>query len=65
MTIEGTRGLPHARRRKPDVESAWLSDRARPTSLKFIGNTAYIVTLGGDIWTIDICGYSEHSGGDE
>jgi hypothetical protein len=25
----------------------------RPTSLKFIGNTAYIVTLTGEIWTID------------
>jgi sugar lactone lactonase YvrE len=25
----------------------------RPTSLKFIGNTAYVVTLGGEIWTID------------
>jgi hypothetical protein len=25
----------------------------RPTSLKFIGNTAYIVTLAGEIWTVD------------
>ncbi len=25
----------------------------RPTSLEIIGNTAYIVTLGGEIWTID------------
>jgi len=25
----------------------------RPTSLEFIGNTAYIVTLTGEIWTID------------
>jgi sugar lactone lactonase YvrE len=25
----------------------------RPTSLKFIGNTAYVVTLPGDIWKID------------
>lgn len=25
----------------------------RPTSLKFIGNTAYILTLTGEIWTID------------
>ena len=25
----------------------------RPTSLEIIGNTAYIVTLGGDIWTVD------------
>ena len=24
-----------------------------PTSLEIIGNTAYIVTLGGDIWTVD------------
>ena len=25
----------------------------RPTSLEFIGNTAYIITLTGEIWTID------------
>jgi hypothetical protein len=25
----------------------------RPTSLEFIGNTAYVVTLTGEIWTID------------
>jgi hypothetical protein len=25
----------------------------RPTSLEIIGNTAYVVTLGGEIWTID------------
>ena len=25
----------------------------RPTSLEFIGTTAYVVTLGGDIWKID------------
>jgi hypothetical protein len=25
----------------------------RPTSLEIIGNTAYIVTLGGDVWTVD------------
>ena len=25
----------------------------RPTSLEFIGTTAYIVTLTGEIWTID------------
>ena len=25
----------------------------RPTSFEIIGNTAYIVTLGGDIWTVD------------
>ena len=33
----------------------------RPTSLKFIGNTAYIVTLPGEIWTVDGVGSSgEH-----
>jgi len=26
----------------------------RPTSLEIISNTAYVVTLGGEIWTIDI-----------
>jgi hypothetical protein len=25
----------------------------RPTSLEIIKNTAYVVTLGGEIWTID------------
>jgi hypothetical protein len=25
----------------------------RPTSVEFIGNTAYIVTLGGEVWKID------------
>ena len=25
----------------------------RPTSLEIIGNTAYVVTVGGEIWTID------------
>ena len=25
----------------------------RPTSLEFIRNTAYVVTLTGEIWTID------------
>ena len=25
----------------------------RPTSLEFISNTAYVVTLGGEIWKID------------
>ena len=25
----------------------------RPTSLEIIGNTAYIVTLGGEVWTVD------------
>jgi hypothetical protein len=25
----------------------------RPTSFEVIGNTAYIITLGGDIWTVD------------
>jgi hypothetical protein len=28
----------------------------RPTSLKFIGNTAYVVTLAGEIWKIDDVG---------
>jgi hypothetical protein len=28
----------------------------RPTSLEFIGNTAYVVTLAGEIWKIDNVG---------
>src|SRR5947209_9174339 len=34
----------------------------RPTSLKFIRNTAYIVTLGGEIWTFDTTSESERTG---
>ena len=31
-----------------------VTDRLnQPTSLEFIGNTAYVVTLGGEIWKID------------
>lgn len=26
----------------------------RPTSFEIIGNTAYVVTLGGEIWTVDL-----------
>ena len=26
----------------------------QPTSLEIIGNTAYVVTLGGEIWKIDV-----------
>ncbi|CAN5891715.1 MAG: ScyD/ScyE family protein [Gemmatimonadetes bacterium] len=33
----------------------------RPTSLEFIGNTAYIVTLTGEIWTIDLSHHSAWS----
>jgi len=33
--------------------SAITTELDRPTSLEFIGNTAYIVTLGGEVWTID------------
>jgi len=25
----------------------------QPTSVELIGNTAYVVTLGGEIWNID------------
>ena len=35
----------------------------RPTSLKFIGNTAYVVTLAGEVWKIDHVG--GESGEDE
>lgn len=34
-----------------------VAELDRPTSLEIIGNTAYIVTLGGEIWTVtDIAG---------
>ncbi len=34
----------------------------RPTSLEFIGNTAYIITLGGEVWTIDNVSAPPHGG---
>jgi hypothetical protein len=34
-----------------------VDDLDRPTSLEFIGDTAYVVTLGGEVWRIpDVCG---------
>jgi hypothetical protein len=38
--------------------TAIVSGLDRPTSVKFIGNTAYIVTLAGEIWTIEVAGPS-------
>jgi hypothetical protein len=33
-----------------------VDDLDRPTSLEFIGDTAYVVTLGGEVWRIpDVC----------
>jgi hypothetical protein len=29
-----------------------VSGLNQPTSLTFIGDTAYVVTLGGEVWTI-------------
>jgi hypothetical protein len=37
----------------------------RPTSVKFIGNTAYIVTLTGEVWTIDVGGSSSDEEDDQ
>jgi hypothetical protein len=34
----------------PDVVRTGLD---RPTSLEFIGDTAYVVTLTGEVWEID------------
>ncbi|WP_309570793.1 ScyD/ScyE family protein [Deinococcus sp.] len=39
----------------------------RPTSMEIIGNTAYVVTLGGEVWTVDhIAGppHGDHSSDD-
>ena len=33
--------------------TAIATELDRPTSLEFIGTTAYLVTLGGEIWTIE------------
>jgi hypothetical protein len=34
----------------------------RPTSMEIIGNTAYVVTLGGEVWTVNVAGkqHGEH-----
>jgi hypothetical protein len=32
----------------------------RPTSLQFIGNTAYVVTYTGQIWKIDVKDGGDH-----
>ncbi|MDQ6669648.1 MAG: ScyD/ScyE family protein [Chloroflexota bacterium] len=37
----------------------------RPTSLEFIGSTAYVVTLTGEIWRIDDVGGPPHERGDD
>lgn len=38
----------------PDGTFSVIADQLdRPTSLEIIGNTAYIVTLAGDVWTVD------------
>jgi hypothetical protein len=36
----------------------------RPTSLKFIGNTAYVVTFAGEVWKFEnVVGNSTSDGG--
>jgi hypothetical protein len=35
------------------VFTVFADGRDRTTSLEFIGNTAYVVTLAGEIWRID------------
>jgi hypothetical protein len=32
----------------------------RPTSMQFIGNTAYVVTYTGQIWKIDVSDGGDH-----
>jgi hypothetical protein len=56
-----------ARIRCPSRLEFWVPARAQrggPTSLEFIGNTAYVVTLTGEIWNIDLDG-SGHDDVDE
>ena len=54
---EGSPALPNTGslvRVKADGTFSVIADELdRPTSFEIIGNTAYIVTLGGEIWTID------------
>lgn len=41
-----------------DTFTVFASPLNQPASLEFIGEVAYIVTLGGDVWTVDV----EHHG---
>ncbi|MGZ8511468.1 MAG: ScyD/ScyE family protein, partial [Chitinophagaceae bacterium] len=54
---EGSPALPNTgslvRVNADGTFSVIANELDRPTSLEIIGNTAYIVTLGGDIWTVD------------
>jgi len=54
---EGSPALPNTgalvRVNSDGTFSAITTGLDRPTSLEFIGNTAYIVTLAGEIWTIE------------
>ena len=48
--------LPNSRRVKVPKNGAFkvvLTGLNQPTSLEFIGNTAFVVTNGGEIWRID------------
>jgi len=55
--FEGTPALPNTGTLVQVDENRRFAVRAegldRPTSLEIINNTAYVVTLGGEIWTID------------
>ena len=54
---EGSPALPNTGslvRVNEDGSFSVIADELdRPTSFEIIGNTAYIVTLGGEIWTVD------------
>jgi hypothetical protein len=54
---EGSPAVPNSGslvRVNADGTVSVLADKFdRPTSFEIIGNTAYIVTLGGEIWTVD------------
>jgi sugar lactone lactonase YvrE len=56
-TQEGSPALPNTgallRVNDEGTFTVIIADLDQPTSLEFIGNTAYIVTLTGEIWTID------------
>ncbi len=55
--IEGSPALPNtgslSRVNANGTFSVIADELDRPTSLEIIGNTAYIVTLAGEIWTVD------------
>ena len=66
-SAEGSPAEPHTGalvRARADGTFSVVADRLnQPTSLEFIGRSAYVVSLAGDVWKLD--GVTGRTGGDE